>query len=87
MEESLAAKLELSQKESTAIKDLTITVSVELARITITLDELMNLSPGNTLELPAYADKKVTLSVNGQKVGVAEMLQLGDTLGLKILEI
>jgi flagellar motor switch/type III secretory pathway protein FliN len=85
--EPLSHQLELAEQESKAIKDVTMQVSVEIARLKITLDQLMNLSPGNFLELPPYADKKVSLTVNGQKVGVAEILHLGETIGLKILEI
>lgn len=85
--DTLSRKLEMAEKEAKAIQDLPMHVHVEIARLKITLDELMNLSPGNMLELPAHADKKVALTVNGEKIGVAELVYLGETLGLKILEI
>lgn len=85
--DTLSHKLETVEKESKAIKDLPLHVSVELARLKIPLDQLMALSPGNLLELPSLADKKISLIVNGQKIGVAELVYLGETLGLKVLEI
>jgi flagellar motor switch/type III secretory pathway protein FliN len=53
----------------------------------MTLDQLMNLTPGNTLEIPIHPDQGVSLTVNGQKVGRAELVYLGEQLGLRILEI
>lgn len=85
--DNLSHKLEMAEKESKALKDLPMQVHVEIARLRITLDELMNLAPGNMLELPTHADKKVALTVNGEKIGLAELVYLGETLGLKILEI
>lgn len=84
---TLAQKLESAEKETKSIKEIPIHISVELARLKIPLDQLMSLSPGNFLELPTLADKKVSLIANGQKIGVAEVVQLGETIGLKVLEI
>lgn len=84
---SLAQKLETFEKETKSIKEIPLHISVELARLKIPLDQLMALSPGNFLELPTLADKTVSLIANGQKIGVAELVQLGETLGLKVLEI
>jgi flagellar motor switch protein FliN len=83
----LSQKLETVEKESKSIKEIPIHVSVELARLKIPLDQLMSLTPGNFLEIPSLSDKRVNLIANGQKIGVAELVRLGETLGLKILEI
>ncbi len=85
--ENALKKLEIAEEEAMAIKDLPITVAVEFARLKITLDKLMSLNPGNMLELPIHPDQGVALTVNGQKVGRAELVHLGETLGLRILEI
>lgn len=83
----LSQKLETVEKESKSIKEIPLHISVELARLKIPLDQLMSLSPGNFLEIPPLSDKKVSLVANGQKIGVAELVHLGEALGLKILEI
>lgn len=85
--DNLSQKLETVEKESRDIKEIPLHISVEIARLKIPLDHLMGLSPGNFLELPPLADKKISLIANGQKIGVAELVQLGETLGLKLLEI
>lgn len=73
--------------EVVALKELPLYVTVEIARLKMTLDQLMNLTPGNTLELPIHPDQGVSLTINGQKVGRAELVYLGEQLGLRILEI
>jgi flagellar motor switch protein FliN/FliY len=76
-----------AEGEVTAIKELPLFVTVELARLKMTLDKLMHLNPGNMLELPIHPEQGVSLTVNGQIVGRAELIYLGETLGLRILEI
>lgn len=75
------------EEEGVALRELPIYVTVELARFRITLAQLMQLTPGNLLELPIHPDQSVTLTVNGQKVGRAELAHLGETLGIRILEL
>ncbi|HSX26927.1 MAG TPA: type III secretion system cytoplasmic ring protein SctQ [Chlamydiales bacterium] len=79
--------LQPAEGEVVAIKELPLYVTVELARLKISLDQLMHLNPGNTLELPVHPEQGVSLTVNGQKIGRAELLYLGETLGLRILEV
>lgn len=76
-----------AEGEVVAIKELPLYVTVELTRMKMTLDQLMHLNPGNMLDLPVHPDQGVSLTVNGQKVGRAELVYLGETLGLRILEI
>lgn len=71
---------------SMAIKETPVFVTVELARLRMTVDQLMKLSPGNFLELPVHPEQGVVLTVNGQKVGRAELVYLGEKLGIRILE-
>lgn len=82
-----AAQVPPAEGEVVAIKELPLYITVELARLKITLDQLMHLNPGNMLELPIHPDQGVSLTVNGQKVGRAELVYLGETLGLRILEM
>lgn len=81
------SRLTPAEEENTSIKDVPLNVCVELARLKITLDHLMHLNPGNTLELPIDPDQAVSLTVNGKKIGRAELLYLGESLGIRILEI
>jgi type III secretion system YscQ/HrcQ family protein len=94
MQENEIASAEIGEKNmipadeglSMAVKDLPLHVTVELARLRISVDQLMKLSPGNFLELPVHPEQGVTLTVNGQKVGRAELVYLGEKIGIRILE-
>lgn len=79
--------LEEAKEEAGSIKHVPLTITVELARVRMTLDRLMHLSPGNLLEMPLNADQQVSLSINGAKVGKGELVHLGEMLGVRILEI
>jgi flagellar motor switch protein FliN/FliY len=80
-------ELAASEEEAVALKKLPILVTVELARLHITLEKLMQLAPGNLIDLPVHPDQAVKLTVNGQVVGQAELVHLGETLGLRILSL
>ena len=73
--------------EKVSLKETPIYVTIEIAKLKMTLDKLMHLTPGNMLELPVHPDQGVSLTVNGQTVGRAELLYLGEQLGIRILEI
>jgi len=44
------------------------------------------LSPGNVIELGVQPEQGVSLVIDGKVVGRGELLQVGDILGVKILE-
>ena len=81
------APLTPAEEENVSIRDVPLNVCVELARLKITLDQLMHLNVGNMIELPIHPDQGVALTVNGKKVGRAELLYLGESLGIRILEV
>jgi type III secretion system YscQ/HrcQ family protein len=84
---NIKEKLPSDEGEVVAIKELPLYVTVEIARLKITLDQLMHLAPGNMLELPIHPDQSVFLTINGEKVGKAELVHLGDHLGLRIQQV
>jgi flagellar motor switch protein FliN/FliY len=74
-------------EEAVTLKELPMNVTVEIARLRITLEKLLQLVPGNMIELPIKPDQPVHLTVGGQLVGKAELVHLGDSLGIRIIEI
>lgn len=74
-------------EEAVTLKDLPIHLTIEIARLRITLEKLIQLVPGNLIELPIHPDQGVQLTINGQLVGRAELVHLGESLGIRILEI
>ncbi|EKE21561.1 MAG: hypothetical protein ACD_7C00188G0002 [uncultured bacterium] len=72
---------------SSSLENMPITIIVEAARFKMNLEKLMNLQPGNLLDLSINPLTHVNLVVNGQKIGSAELVNLGETLGIRILEL
>ena len=67
--------------------EIPLTLSVEVARLRINLDKLLALSPGNILELPVKPQQGVDVVVEGKKIAKAELVKLGEMLGIKILSL
>ncbi len=76
-----------AEEEPITLKELPVNVVVELSRLRITLEKLIQLVPGNVIDLPIKPDQPVHLTINNQVVGKAELVHLGETLGIRILEI
>jgi type III secretion system YscQ/HrcQ family protein len=76
------------QEETTEISlaDIPMNIVVEMGHIPITLQKLTQLQPGNFLEVPAL-NEKVSLMVGGKRIARAELVYIGEALGVRILEI
>jgi flagellar motor switch protein FliN/FliY len=85
--EEAAASLQPADEEAQSIKNIPLNITVELARLQMSLDQLMHLSPGNLLELPIHPAQGVSLCVHGRKIGTGELIHLGEALGIRILTI
>ncbi len=68
-------------------KKVPIALTVEVARMKMSLDKLLKLKPGNVLELGVQPEKGVDLVANGKCVGKGELLQVGDVIGVKIVKL
>lgn len=68
-------------------QNVPLTLKIELARLRMNLDKVLALSPGNTLELPLSAQGNVNVVIGGKKVAEAELIKLGDRLGIRILTL
>lgn len=91
-EENFGSEEEIEQlpeaeEEAVTLKDLPVNLVVELSRLRITLEKLIQLVPGNMIELPLKPDQPVHLTINDQLVGKAELVHLGESLGIRILEL
>lgn len=74
-------------KDSHPILNTPVHAIVELGRLQMPLEKLMQLSPGNILELPIHPEQLVSLTVNGEVVAKGELLHLGETLSLRITSL
>lgn len=69
------------------IEQVPLSVAVELTRFKITCEKLMQLKPGNLLELNVQPEKPVNLVANGKKIAEGELIRVGEVLGVRILNI
>lgn len=67
---------------------LPVWVDVELARLSLTIDQLRGLSVGQVFELDAQASSvQVVLSCGGQRLGLAQLMVVGQRLGVRVVEL
>lgn len=74
-------------KKITSPQDIPLNIVVEVGRLQMSVKTLMELKPGNLLDLHVHPETGVELVVNGTRVGKGELLQIGDTIGVRILEL
>lgn len=67
--------------------EIPLSIIVEVGRVQISIQKLMELQPGNLLELDVHPENGVDLIVNGMRIGKGELLKIGDTLGVRILDM
>jgi flagellar motor switch protein FliN/FliY len=82
-----AEKIPSLEEKSAAIQDVPLLLTVEMARIQMTLQKLLELQPGNFLELGISPEQGVNLTINGKKIGRGELVYLGDALGIRVIEL
>lgn len=63
-----------------------LTVVFEVGRMSVTAQELMDMKPGNVLEIDADPTRGVDLIVNNRLVGKGELVTIGDALGVRLTE-
>ncbi len=67
--------------------DVPITLKVEAGHLRMPLCKLLELQVGNTLELKTRPEEGVIVTLNGKKVAHAELIQLGEALGIRIVKL
>lgn len=82
-EEASKAPLEQMLAAST----VPITLTVEVGRLHMSLEKLLQLEPGNTLELKTRPEDGVRITLQGKPVAHAELVKIGEVLGIKILSL
>jgi len=66
---------------------LPMTIVIEVGRIQMPLQKLLELQPGTLLDIDVSLQSGVDLVVNGKKIGKGELLAIGETLGVRITDI
>ena len=70
-----------------AVRDIAVTMSMEVGRVRMTVAELMSLGEGSIVELERLADEPLDVLVNGTLVARGEAVVIGDRFGLRLTEV
>jgi flagellar motor switch protein FliN/FliY len=70
-----------------SVDDIPLSVVIEVGRIQMSVKKLLELQPGNMLELDLHPDSGIDMVVNGRRIARGELLKIGDALGIRILEL
>jgi flagellar motor switch protein FliN/FliY len=71
----------------TPLEEIPLPVVIELGRIQISMKKLLELQPGNMLDLNIHPEAGVDLVVNGKRIARGELLRIGEALGVRIQEL
>lgn len=69
------------------IEDIPLSIIIEVGRLQMPVKKILELQPGNLLELDVHPENGVDLVVNGKRIAKGELIKLGETLGVRILDI
>lgn len=78
---------ELVKTKALSPEEIDLDIVVEVGRLQMSVKKLLELQPGNMLELNIRPEDGIDLTVNGKCIAKGELLLLGDALGVRILEI
>lgn len=67
------------------IEEIPLHVVLEVGRIQMSIKKLLELQPGNLLELDIHPEAGVDMVVNGKRIARGELLKVGDALALRII--
>ena len=82
-----AEKGEAPLEKLMAASDVPLTLTVEAGRLEMSLEKVMELRPGNTLELKTRPEDLLDVTLNGKRIAKAELVKIGSVLGIKILSL
>ena len=86
-EEEQALPVEEATPTTLSPENVPLQVHVEVTRINITLEKLLQLVPGNVLDLAIKPEQGIALTLNGKVIGRGELIEVGEKLGVKITEL
>lgn len=70
-----------------SVEEIPLNVVIEVGRIQLSVKKLLELQPGNMLDINIHPESGVDLVVNGKRIAHGELLKIGDSLGIRILEL
>lgn len=86
-ENANASDSEAQGRRLDLLLDVPLDLSVELGRARMSIQDLLNLSPGSVIELDKIAGEALDILINGRLVARGEAVVVNDKFGIRISEI
>jgi flagellar motor switch protein FliN/FliY len=87
MEENPNASQENQSRRLELLLDVPLDLSVELGRTRMSIQDLLNLSPGSVVELDKIAGEPLDILVNDRLIARGEAVVVNDKFGVRITDI
>lgn len=69
------------------LDDITVAMVVELGRVMVSAADVVQLRPGQVIELTRAPGEPVDLVVDGKRIGKGELVEIDGELGVRILSL
>ena len=69
------------------ILDIPVTVSVELGRVSLVINEILQIGQGSVLELEKLAGEPLEVMVQGRPIGKGEVVVVNEKFGIRLTDI
>ncbi|MBS1074690.1 FliM/FliN family flagellar motor switch protein [Gluconobacter sp. Dm-73] len=73
--------------EASAIEQLQISLTFELARMPVSLAELRTIGEGHVIDIGALTERSVSIMANGRRIGEGELVDLGSSVAIRVTRI
>jgi flagellar motor switch protein FliN/FliY len=87
MEENSPSNQENQSRRLELLLDVPLDLSVELGRTRMSIQDLLNLSPGSVVELDKIAGEPLDILVNDRLIARGEAVVVNDKFGVRITDI
>lgn len=73
--------------DASAIEQLQIPLTFELARMPVSLAELRTIGEGHVIAIGALTERSVSIMANGRRIGEGELVDLGSSVAIRVTRI
>lgn len=80
-------KAKIVKNAPISVGQIPVTLTIEIGRIQMSVEELLKLEPGNMLDLDVSPENGVEITVKGKVVGKGELIRIGEALGVRVIQL
>ena len=70
-----------------SILKIEVPVMVQIASRSMTVDEVVNLTPGAIIELPKFSNDELDIMVSNKQIGLGRAVKVGENFGIRVTYI